>query len=181
VSLGGAIWHGPSGNFNRSAFEHKSFADAKELKSAFREYLDFDLGVALFADLLKSFEDIMQLRHAVVHADGYLPGRNAVKLEIERGQPALLVNLNQTRVQETLLVFSALATTINRELFDKMCRRWAIEWRQRADWKPDYETRLLNAVFDLFVDRTYYDALPNRKRWNRVALKTALVARYDLA
>lgn len=180
VSLGGAIWHGPNGNFNRSAFEHKSLADTKELKSVFREYLDFDLGQPLFMDLINSYEVIMQLRHAVVHSDGYLPGRNAVKLEISRSHPYLLVKVNSSRVQEILLVLSTLASTINRELFSVMCRRWAIDWRRRADWQPNEERNILKAVFDLFVDKGYNEALPNRRKWNLAALRTVLTSQYSL-
>lgn len=181
VSLGGAIWHGSKGDFNRSAFEHKSLADTKELKSVFREYIGFELNQQIFSDLLVSFEIVMQLRHAVVHSDGYLPGRNAVKLEIGRTHSALLVCLNQNRVQECLLVLSALVATINRELFASMCQRWAVDWRQRADWNPASESKILKAVFDLFVDRTHNRTASGRIKWSDNALKQDLYRMYDLA
>lgn len=180
VSLGGAIWHGPQGDFSRSAFEHKSLADVKELKSVFREYIGYDLDQNLYKDLLKSYEVVMQLRHAAVHADGFLPGKNAVKLEIDRSNPALVVNLGQNQVQECVLVLSALATTLNRELFSVMCHRWAIDWRQRADWKTDNEMRLLRNIFSLFVDEGYNELLPNRRKWGCGALKNALYQKYEL-
>lgn len=180
VSLGGAIWHGRKGSFNRSAFEHKSFADAKELKSVFKEYIDFDLSSSTYFDLLRSFETIMQLRHAIVHSDGVLPGRNAVKLEVRRTGSALAIRINQSRLQECILVLNSLVVTINRNLFSDICKRWAVDWRRRADWDPDTENKTIYAIFDLFVHSTYNQALKNRQKWGKKALLTQLRSSYGL-
>lgn len=181
VTLGGAIWHGPSGNFNRSAFEHKSFADTKELKNAFREFVGFEMGSSVFSDLLTAFEVVMQLRHAIVHADGILPGRNAVKLEILRSSPELKITISEARLQECLLVLTSLVLAINRELFETMCRRWSVEWRLRSDWQPQSTSRLLSSIFSLFVDRAYNQSLKNRRLWRTRSLEQLLSFKYNIS
>ncbi|WP_148648400.1 hypothetical protein [Sphingobium cupriresistens] len=180
VNLGGAIWHGQYGNFSLSAFEHKSFADAKELKSVFKDYLNFELNESTFGELLRYFEVITHLRHAIVHSDGILPGRNAVKLDISRSNSALRVCIDQSKLQECLLILSNLVTLINRELFSQMCRRWAVEWRGRADWNPSDANDLLRAILDLFVDRAYNSTVAIDGEMGTSALRAALIAQYAL-
>lgn len=180
INLGGAIWHGAKGDFNRSAFDNKSLADVKELKSTFKEYLNFELDVATFKDLLASFEIIMQFRHAIVHADGILPGKNAVKLELNRSNQALVIKANEKEIQECLLVIANLVATINRELFKQMCRRWAVEWRKRADWVQSEENRLLDSIYELFVDKSYNAKLGSRKKWGKASLRQAVMAEYNI-
>jgi len=180
LNFGGALWHGPSGNFNRSAFEHKSFTDEKEIRSIFKEYINFELNNAVYSDLLSEIDKIMQVRHAIVHADGYLPGRNAVKLEISRSSLELRVSVDLTRLQECTLVLSNFVELLNREVFAEICRRWAVSWRQRADWQPHMEDKTLEKIWGLFVATSYNASLKNRKKWGRKALKRELERVYSL-
>ena len=79
VIFGAVLWH--SGNrFGRSAFEHNSLAEVKGLRATFRDYLGIELSDNEFSQPLRNYERVCQFRHGIVHANGYLPGRNAIKL-----------------------------------------------------------------------------------------------------
>ncbi|MFZ2995222.1 HEPN domain-containing protein [Sphingobium sp.] len=175
TNLGGAIWHGRRGNFNRSAFEHKSFTDSKELKSCFKEYLGIDIGSNLFSDYLSNFDRIMHLRHAIVHADGILPGRNAVKLEIPRSSRELSIAIDMNRLQEVVLVLSGLVHLLNREIFNAMCDRWTYKWRARADWEEERASKTLGLIYDIFIDDDLKISRRWKKQWTKRALEDALL------
>ena len=175
TNLGGAIWHGKRGNFNRSAFEHKSFTESKELKSCFKEYLGVDIGTNLFADYLTNFDRIMHLRHAIVHADGMLPGRNAVKLEIPKSSGDLAISIDMNRLQEVLLVLSGLVHLLNREIFSVMCNRWLYQWRSRADWEENRASRIIGSIYDVFVEDDLKTSRRWKKKWSKKALENALL------
>lgn len=180
INFGGALWYGKAGAINRSAFEAKSFADCAELKKSFREYACFELADGTFGTVLDDFEKLMQFRHAIVHSDGVLPGRNAVKLEIVRSQKPLRVDLNFDRLQSAASALSALVELINRELFFEFCKRWATDWRARADWQPDKASHLLKEVVELFSSKPYRLSLPNQRKWSASALKSAVENKFDL-
>lgn len=180
INLGGAIWHGGTGSLNRSAFELKSFADCTELKKTFWDYVGFELSDDIFSSVLSDFEKLMQFRHAVVHSDGVLPGRNAVKLEILRSNRPLRVVFDYDRLQSSALALSSLIELINRELFYEFCRRWAIDWRRRADWQPAKSADTLKKISMLFDSKPYRNGLPNKRRWSNSALTAAIESRFEL-
>ena len=180
INFGGVMWHGNSGYLHRSAFDSKSFADCKELKSCFREFACFELQDNIFKTVLIDYEKLMQFRHATVHADGVLPGRNAVKLEIPRSDGPLRVDLNFDRFQSSVQVISTLVELINRELFLELCRRWATDWRKRGDWQPEMADKLLKKISALFTHSIYHSGLPNKRKWGHSALKSAVEDKYDV-
>lgn len=180
INFGGVMWHGNSGYINRSAFDSKSFADNRELKSCFREFACFEFHDSVFETVLRDFEVLMQFRHATVHADGVLPGRNAVKLEIARSAGPLRVNFDFERFQSSVQVISTLVELINRELFLELCRRWATDWRKRGDWQHDLAGALLKRINDLFTLTAYRSNLPNKRRWGPASLRAAVEAKYDV-
>lgn len=152
MQLGGVLWHGTSG-YSRSVFEHFSFASAKELRKASKEFIGFDLKDAKFATPLEEFDRVCHIRHAVVHNGGVVPGKNALQLQIARsgGQQKLVIGYAQ--LQDIASVVATLVTTFNRELFFEMCRRWAVVWRARTDWDPTREDRLFSMVWANFHSR----------------------------
>lgn len=149
VNLGGLLWHGTEG-FSRGAFEHASFASKEELTKAFKEYLKIDLDNATFSSLLSEFDSVCHLRHGIVHSDGFLPGRNAVQLDIPAYDVPVRIVIGYGQLQEVAAVVNVLIVTINRVVFSEMCKRWAVDWRKRSDWNPDSEEKIFRKIWKLF-------------------------------
>lgn len=149
INLGGLLWHGRDG-FSKSAFEHASFASKEELTKACSGYLGFKLEDNKFKSLLDEFDSVCQLRHGIVHADGFLPGRNAVQLGIPKAQKTAVIVVRYKQLQEVAAVINTLIYTLNRELFAEMCKRWAIDWRKRADWIPGEEKARFTQLWRIF-------------------------------
>lgn len=153
IQLGGLLWHGKDG-FSRSAFEHLSFAGKKDIMNGFREYLGILLEDGIFKGPLEQYESVCQIRHGIVHSDGFLPGRNAVLLDVRRFEQPVRIVIRFDELQEIAAVVNTLVYTLNRELFRTICQRWAIDWRKRADWEPRQEIALFQKVWGAFHCRT---------------------------
>ena len=149
INLGGLLWHGQTG-FSRSAFEHASFSSKDELTKMCRDYLDINLDNQNFKDLLDQFERVCQLLHGIVHGDGLLPGRNAVQLDIKRYKKPVRIVARYEQLQAIAAVVNTLIMTLNRHLFLEICKRWAIDWRKRADWDPANENSTFSAIWAIF-------------------------------
>lgn len=165
INLGGLLWHGRDG-FSRSAFEHASFTSRKELVKACREFIGYDLEDAKFKSILEQFDIVCQLRHGVVHGDGFLPGRNAVMLDIPRYDSPVRITIRYSHLQDVAASVNTLILTLNRELFAEMCKRWAVDWRKRADWVPDRESQMFGQIWS-----TFFSSEANRYRPGRTKLK----------
>jgi hypothetical protein len=149
INLGGLLWHGRAG-FSRSAFEHATFTSKDELTRACKQYLGIELDKRIFGELLDQFEIVCQLRHGIVHGDGLLPGRNAVQLDIKRYKKPVRITVGYGRLQAVAAVVSTLVMTLNRQIFLDMCKRWAVDWRRRADWEPQSEKRSFGVIWNIF-------------------------------
>jgi hypothetical protein len=149
INLGGLLWHGHA-NYSRSAFEHYSFTSRDELRKACDGFLGFKLRDSEFKDPLDQFEEVCQLRHGIVHADGLLPGVNAVQLNMKRYIKPVRIHIGYAQIQDVAAVLDTLVVTFNRELFEEMCKRWAVDWRQRADWDPNKEQKLFGGLWKIF-------------------------------
>ncbi|NNM56492.1 hypothetical protein [Acidocella sp.] len=149
INLGGLLWHGKEG-FSRSAFEHASFASGDELIRACKDYLSIKLEDSKFKILLNEYERVCLIRHGIVHADGLLPGRNAVQLDVPRYAKPVRIVIRYAQLQDIAAVINTLVLTLNRELFVKMCERWAINWRTRADWDPALERTTFRRLWTTF-------------------------------
>lgn len=152
IHLGGLLWHGKTG-FSRSAFEHTSLSSASDLKKVFRDYLSFELDDRTFKSMLEEFETVCQIRHGIVHGDGLLPGRNAVLLDVPRFTTPVRITVGYAELQEIAAVVTSLVATVNRQLFSEMCARWAIKWRNRADWAPETEDKRFGEIWSAFHSR----------------------------
>lgn len=161
INLGGVLWHGAR-DFRRSAFEHMSFTSSKEITSASKGYLGFDLKGSDFSDVFANFDAICHLRHGLVHNDGVLPGRNAVQIDVPQRLGGACISVDFGFLQDAAASTHALVTTFNRTLFKEMCSRWATSWRARADWDPSDERRRFLQVWKLFLSRTELETRPKK-------------------
>ena len=180
INLGGMLWHGRSG-FSRSAFDHLSFASSEDLKKASSAYLGLSLSASTFQAPLREYDKVCHLRHGIVHNDGVLPGRNAVKLDIRRMGGLVRMKVDYRSLQEIAAVTTTLVGTFNRELFEFLCKRWAVDWRNRADWESVKEVRLFNNIWDLCASKRELAAKSDRAKLRRVDCLKAVRRHFDLA
>jgi len=179
VNLGGLLWHGKAG-FSRSAFEHASFSAKKDLTAAYRDYLGFKLDDAVFKTPLEEYENVCQLRHGIVHGDGILPGRNAVRLNVPRYNKPLRITIRYMHLQDLAAVVNTLVFTLNRELFKEMCKRWAIDWRKRVDWDPRCESVLFKKLWLMFHSVQGQNLRPNKGSLTRGRCLSEVRANFGL-
>ncbi|MGE4336088.1 MAG: hypothetical protein AB7E55_08960 [Pigmentiphaga sp.] len=150
INLGGALWHGKD-EFRRSAFEHMSFASAKELTSAAKSYLGYDMKGSTFNSILDEFDVICHLRHGLVHNSGILPGRNAVQIKIKSCAKPVEIQIDFAFLQSAAATLESLVFTMNRALFSEMCSRWAGPWRSHPDWDPADERKKFLQIWNIFA------------------------------
>ncbi len=150
INLGGVLWHGKD-EFRRSAFEHMSFASAKELTSATRGYLGFEMKGSKFDSILSDFDIICHLRHGLIHNAGILPGRNAVQINIKSYTKPVEIHIDYALLQSAAATLESLVFTLNRALFSEMCERWAVHWRRHPDWNPADERKKFLQIWNIFT------------------------------
>ena len=149
INLGGLLWHG-IGEFRRSAFEHLSFASQDDLVKASRGYLSFELKDAAFKAPLEQYDLVCNLRHGIVHNASILPGRNAVKLGVKRYDKAVMISVDFSLLQRVGAAIDTLVLTFNRHMFEEMCKRWAVDWRNSPDWNPSKGDDYFSEIWRVF-------------------------------
>jgi hypothetical protein len=154
VSLGTVIWY--NGDFlGRSAFEQLSFASSDNVRNALRKYLGHDVRRNGPLDsALAEFEKICELRHSIVHAGASLAGRNALRLQVEKGPGSGRVVIGFAELQETAAICTTLVVAANGELFDAVVRRWADSWRKHRSWDGAKENERFREVWSVFWSET---------------------------
>lgn len=153
INLGGILWHGKN-EFRRSAFEHMSFASGKELMTATKGYLGFEMKKSIFESILDDFDTVCHLRHGLIHNAGILPGRNAVQIDIKPYAKPVEIRIDFAFLQNAAATMESLVVTFNRALFSEMCARWASKWRGRADWDPIDEKKRFLQIWNIFSCKT---------------------------
>lgn len=155
IDLGAVIWHDPS-NALRSAFEHFSFTSSKNILKTCQNYtrIQIDSHLSVFDE----FDKLCELRHGVVHSGACLPGRNAVRLQVP-GQSGctVRVTIGFAELQEAGAICTNLVTSINKELFGHIVRRWADDWRKLPSWKPADENPLFRQIWEMFYSKNDAD------------------------
>lgn len=163
INLGGVLWHGKE-EFRRSAFEHMSFTSAKELTSASKGYLGFEMKGSIFKSILNDFDTVCHLRHGLIHNAGILPGRNAVQIDIASYAKPVEIRIDFGFLQNAAATIDSLVVTFNRSLFTEMCDRWASHWRARSDWNPDDERKRFMQIWNLFLSKAELNSRPGKSR-----------------
>jgi len=172
VNLGGLLWHGKSG-YSRTAFENASFSSKEELIKACKNFVGFDLKDAMFQVPLQQYDMVCHIRHGIVHGDGVMPGRNAVRLGIPRCSSPVRIVVRYEQLQDVAAVVNSLVITFNRALFDLMCKRWSIDWRQRSDWIRANERAVFLCIWKLFHSK---EEVKQRKGRSKITPKECMAA-----
>lgn len=150
VKWGSVLWH-QGNNVEISAFENSSFASSNEIKKSCRNFLAFSIqDSSPLITPLEEFDRLCEIRHSVVHANGYIAGKNAVVLNLPPTTTRIRASLGFQQLQESALICTSLATTFNSQLFALIGKRWAIEWRTKPDWNPANENSRFEEIWNLF-------------------------------
>ncbi|MNH00311.1 hypothetical protein D3C79_595010 [compost metagenome] len=163
INLGGVLWHGKE-DFRRSAFEHMSFASGKEISSAAKGYLGFDMKGSIFNNILSDYDTVCHLRHGLIHNAGILPGRNAVQINIRSYTKPVAIQIDFAFLQNAAASIDSLVVTFNRTLFSELCSRWASSWRSRADWDPQKERKKFTQIWNAFICKSELATRTDKKK-----------------
>lgn len=153
VQLGSLLWS--EGNLqNRSAFEFFAFSSADNINKAIKNFVNYQIrSNGTFALMLKEYDKLCELRHAVVHSGHIVAGKNAIKLGLNRTNDPLKVRLQYAELQATGSVCTALVQAANNELFEALVIRWARDWRALPSWNPSVELSLLKKLREAFLSQ----------------------------
>jgi hypothetical protein len=150
VSLGTVLWHGgviPE----RGVFDHLSFASADGIRQSCKKFLGYEIKKNSPLDAaLVEFDNVCELRHAIVHAGAVVAGKNALRLEISAREGLVEVRVGFDELQEAGGICSTLVAAMNSELFQLLAERWAIEWRKKKTWNPAKADQRFLDVWKLF-------------------------------
>ncbi len=155
IKLGSAMWH-QGGGIERGAFEAFSFASSENIIDTIRKY--FDISIDSKSDsfaLLNEFDQLCELRHAIVHSGNTMSGKNAIKLKLPRTNNALRVELSFNTFQEVSSVCTSLVCSLNAELFRIFANRWKDDWPKRVHgWNGSAKSRAFTSLWSLFSSQT---------------------------
>lgn len=157
VQLGSLLWARDQLQ-NRAAFEFMAFSSADNVRKALWNFACHQVrqGGALDG-MLKEYDKLCELRHAVVHSGHLVAGKNAIKLALRHSGKPLKVSLNYAGLQSTGTVCTALVQAANTELFEALIARWAQDWRRLGSWDAAQETRLFKRIRSGFLSKRDYD------------------------
>ncbi len=142
VQLGSLLW-AHNGIHNRSAFEFMAFSNAENVKRTFVSFLSYQIKKNGLADMmLKEYDQLCELRHAVVHSGQIVAGKNALKLGLKRCKKSMKVRITYGTLQDAGKVCTALVQAVNNEIFEMLVSRWAEDWRKLPSWSSGEEALL---------------------------------------
>lgn len=180
VQLGSLLWAEDKLQ-NRSAFEFLAFSNAENLRKAISKFVNHTIKQNSDLDLmLKEYDNLCELRHAVVHSAHIVAGKNAIKLGLRRSSLPLKVRICYNHLQDTGMVCTALVQAANNELFEAMIARWARGWRNLPNWDPSQESRLLRKLVNGFLSARDYDNNAIRNKRSLRSLKAKIKAEFNL-
>lgn len=150
IHLGSAVWHG-QGVVARGALESTSLAGRDNVVKSVREFLDYQLSNRdRVWGVLDEYDKVCEIRHGAVHSGITFPGKNAVKLRLNRVVGAPRLSVGFAELQECADVCTALAVSLNVDLFSVFAERWATSWRQYPAWGAKSEHRHFKDLWDTF-------------------------------
>lgn len=153
VQLGSLLWAEGSLQ-NRSAFEFQAFSSEDNVRKAVSKFANYQIRKnGVFDLMLREYDQLCELRHAVVHSGHIVAGKNAIKLGLKKSSKPLKVKLGYAELQAAGSVCTALVQSANNELFEELSTRWATKWRQLPSWIPEDEIRLLRKIRIAFLSK----------------------------
>lgn len=153
ISLGSVLWHS-NNNIERGTFENISFADGDSIQKTCKKFLGYNLDkTGLAYSALEEFDKLCELRHAIVHSNNVIAGKNAIKLSIKPSGNVIKVKILYRELQECAVICTSLVSSINTELFNLMIRRWALDWPRLPLWDIREDNKKFNLIWNMFYSK----------------------------
>ena len=153
ISLGSILWHSNS-NIERGSFENISFADGEAIQKTCKKFLGYTLDkTGLACSALKEFDKMCQLRHAIVHSNNIIAGKNAIELGLQPNKNVLKVKIAYRELQECAVICTSLVSSLNTELFNLMVKRWASDWPRLPQWDSEDDNKKFNLIWNMFYSK----------------------------
>jgi hypothetical protein len=150
VSLGSLRYYGTQiKNLGFSIFEHKSLADASEIKKELQRLV----GVTIKPDssaatALNGFDTLCELRHAAIHARGYVGFKNASDLGAS-STSVQRINFSLDTVFDLTKLSHNAVRSFNRHVLDGILSRWIADRYLTGNWRAD--RKKFSALFMIFA------------------------------
>lgn len=120
----------------RGMLELESFSSRENLLSWTKKFTGSNLEKELSLDVaLREFERVCHIRHAAMHAGGYVSSRNAAVLSVPPG--SWISFSSPTAIHEIIAVVAATLRAYNQSLFEKILEGWLREGLLVGDWGSD--------------------------------------------
>ncbi|WP_128345710.1 hypothetical protein [Aeromonas caviae] len=130
IQLGSLLW-GDKSAHNKTAFEFLAFSNSKNVIDTFNNFLGHQVSQhGSWKIGLREYDKLCELRHAIVHSDNIIAGKNAIKLVLQKNKKPLRIKIDYANLQNASLVCTSVVQAANNELFEMMIGRWAQDWRQ---------------------------------------------------
>ncbi|MCP8971340.1 hypothetical protein [Ectobacillus ponti] len=180
VNLGTVLWYG-SEKAIQGVSENFSFASSSEIKNVSQKLLGFQVQKnSLLESVLEEYDKVCNLRHAVVHSDGFLAGKNATSLSIVKVDKRVRVFFDYASFQEVSAMCLTLVTNYNDELFKEFCERWAIIWRRDYNINLSNEGEKFQEVWKLFFSMADYNESAIKDKMDMVDCMKSIKTIYQL-
>jgi hypothetical protein len=180
VQLGSLLW-AENHLQNRSAFEFMAFSNAENIQKAIKNFACIQIkSGGTFDVMLKEYDKLCELRHAVVHSGHIVAGKNAIKLGLAKTKKPLRVSLNYASLQASGSVCTGLVQAANNELFEAIISRWATAWRKQSAWDPKKENALFRKIRNGFLSQRDYDNKSISQSYTESSLRAAVKTAFNL-
>lgn len=153
IQLGSLLW-GDKSVHNKTAFEFLAFSNSKNITDTFNSFIEHVVSQhGTWKSWLNEFDKLCELRHAIVHSDNLIAGKNAIKLNLQRSKKPQRIKIDYANLQNASLVCTSTVQAANNELFEMMVKRWAVSWRQLGCPPEQISDKNLLAIRNLFLSK----------------------------
>lgn len=156
LTFAAAVHHQPM-LLPEAILEQCTFISLENIKSSTKNFLDISINKQSNEDKplvesLKSFEQLCQLRHCIVHRAGLLGSKNAVKLGIEEHKDFLEkpISLNVEFLQQAYAVCLNCVKSYNNFAFNKVIVRYVDENKNLIAWNYTSDRKWFKKYYRLF-------------------------------
>lgn len=151
IQLGSVLWGGKDVH-NKNAFEFMAFSNSKNVVDTFNGFLGYTVAQhGTWRVWLTEYDKLCELRHAVVHSDNVIAGKNAIKLALQNNKKPLRIKVDYANLQNASLVCTSMVQAANNELFEMMIKRWAESWRQIGAPSHLFSDKTLLSIRKMFL------------------------------
>jgi hypothetical protein len=147
LALGSADYY-ETAQFGFAILENGVLSSAQEIKKQTKKMLGIDVkqGSSL-EGALANFDNVCQIRHAIVHSRGKLSGKNVRDLALECStQKEVFIDI--WKFQSAVAAANNVVRSYNRTVFECLLQRWVDKAILRGDWSDD--RTIFSGLFQLF-------------------------------